>query len=111
MFKDIISRYGFIKIQEETDFSSWFGFSMIIDSKYKLKRNDLIKIFIEKKIDVRPIVSGNFTKNEAIKFFNYCIHGDLKNSNLLHDNGFFIGNHQYSLDKEFQLLEDVLSKC
>jgi len=111
VFKDIISRYGFIKIQEETDFSSWFGFSMIIDSKYKLKRNDLIKIFIEKKIDVRPIVSGNFTKNEAIKFFNYCIHGDLKNSNLLHDNGFFIGNHQYSLDKEFQLLEDVLSKC
>ena len=111
LFKDILQKYPFIRIQQENDFSSWFGFSMIIDESYKLNRNDFINKFIENKIHVRPIVSGNFTKNEVIKFFNYSIHENLKNSNLLHENGFFIGNHHYNLYKEFQLLEDVLSKC
>jgi len=34
------------------------------------------------QIDVRPIVGGNFAKNEVIKYFDYEIHNNLKNSNV-----------------------------
>jgi CDP-6-deoxy-D-xylo-4-hexulose-3-dehydrase len=60
-------------------------------------------------INFRPIVTGNFTKNEVMKFFDYEIHQELKNADYLHNNGFFIGNSQVSLEKEIKFLAEVIS--
>ena len=95
-------------IQKDIDNSSWFGFSLIIKPESELKRKDIINKLKENKIDCRPIVTGNFTKNEVMKFFDYEIHQDLKNADYLHENGFFIGNSQVCLKKEIQYLAEVL---
>jgi len=44
-------------------------------------------------ITVRSIVAGNFLRNPVIKYLDYEIVGDVKNSDYIHDNGFFLGNH------------------
>jgi CDP-6-deoxy-D-xylo-4-hexulose-3-dehydrase len=95
-------------IQKDIGNSSWFGFSLIIKSKSKLKRANVVKLLQENNIDCRPIVTGNFTKNEVMKFFDYEIHCKLKNADYLHNNGFFVGNSQVDLKNKIQYLKDIL---
>jgi len=96
-------------IQKEIGASSWFGFSLIIKDK-SIKRKNIINLLTESKIDSRPIVTGNFTKNEVMKFFKYEIHNSLFNADALHYNGFFVGNSHENLDKEIHYLKTVLDR-
>lgn len=96
-------------IQKDIDNSSWFGFSLIIKSSSKLERKDIIKKLKANNIDCRPIVTGNFTRNAVMKYFDYEIHKKLKNADYLHENGFFIGNSQVCLKEQIRHLSDVLA--
>jgi len=91
-------------IQKNIDNSSWFGFSLIIKPSSNLKRKDVINKLQENKIDCRPIITGNFTKNEVMRFFDYEIHQDLVNADYLDKHGFFVGNSQVDLKEELNLL-------
>ena len=108
LFVELFSNHSDFIIQKDIDNSSWFGFSLIIKPTSKLKRKDVIKKLQDNKIDCRPIVTGNFTRNEVMKFFDYEIHDELKNADYLHENGFFIGNSQIALDKEIKFLFKTL---
>ena len=54
--------------------------------------------------EIRPIVTGNFLKNEVVKFFNYKVHDNLKNAEYLDKHGLFIGNQHYSISNAFEAL-------
>ena len=95
-------------IQKEIGESSWFGFSLIIKPESKLKRKDVVKKLTENGVDVRPIVTGDFTKNDVLKWFDYEIHDDLKNANILDGNGFFLGNHQFDIKGKIIALRSLL---
>ena len=97
-------------IQRSIDNSSWFGFSLIIKPGSNLKRKEIISKLQESKIDCRPIVTGNFTRNEVMKYFDYEIHKDLKNADYLHDNGFFVGNSQIDLITNLNYLYKILKR-
>lgn len=97
-------------IQKEIGSSSWFGFSLVIRPNSKLQRKDIIKKLEENNIEYRPIATGDFTQNEVMKYFNYEIHGNLKNAQIIHKNGFFVGNHQVDINQEIDLLKNVLFK-
>ena len=96
-------------IQEEIEKSSWFGFSLIIKPESKRKRSDVINILEKNKVEYRPIVTGNFVKNDVLKYFDYSIHKKLKNADHLHDNGFFVGNSHEDLSKNIKFLKKILS--
>ena len=96
-------------IQKDIDKSSWFGFSLIIKPNSNLKRKEVIRKLQKNNIDCRPIVTGNFTRNEVMKYFDYKIHKELKNSDYLHDNGFFVGNSQADLMDNLNYLYEVIN--
>jgi len=96
-------------IQKEIEKSSWFGFSLIIKPESKRKRSDVINILEKNKIEYRPIVTGNFVKNDVLKYFDYSVHEELKNADHLHDNGFFVGNSHEELSDNIEFLRKVLS--
>ncbi|WP_394747996.1 DegT/DnrJ/EryC1/StrS family aminotransferase [Spongiimicrobium salis] len=81
------------RTQTEVEQSSWFGFAILMEGKNSGRRAELIAQLNAKEIDVRPIVTGNFTRNKAIEYLDYEIHGNLKNADEIHDEGFFVGNH------------------
>jgi len=87
-FKDLTG----IRIQKEIGESSWFGFSIVLEDQLEGKRDQIIKILTDNKVETRPIVAGNFMKNPVIKYINYIDNYDYKNANYIHSNGFFIGN-------------------
>ena len=64
----------------------------------------------ENNIECRPIVTGNFTRNEVMKYFDYEVHEELKNADYLHDNGFFVGNGHSLLESNIRNLYNILSK-
>lgn len=109
LFVELFSNHPDFIIQKDISNSSWFGFSLIIKPTSKLKRVDVVKKLMEAKIDCRPIVTGNFTRNDVMKYFDYEIHGELKNADYLHENGLFVGNHQVRLEDEIRYLAEVLN--
>jgi CDP-6-deoxy-D-xylo-4-hexulose-3-dehydrase len=108
LFVELFSNHPDFIIQKDISNSSWFGFSLIIKPTSNLKRKDIIKLLQNNNIDCRPIVTGNFTRNEVMKYFDYTIHNELKNADYLHENGFFIGNSQVNLEEEIKFLAEVL---
>lgn len=96
-------------IQKDIDNSSWFGFSFIIKPESTLNRLDIVKALEENHIDCRPIVTGDFTKNEVLKYFDCEIFGEMKNAQYLDKKGFFVGNHQIDLTEEIKHLHRVLT--
>lgn len=108
LFCDHFKNHPDFIIQKEIGSSSWFGFSLIIKPESTLKRGEIIKKLEANNIEYRPIVTGDFTQNEVMKYFNYEIFGELKNAKILHENGFFVGNHQVDIGEQINLLEIIL---
>lgn len=97
-------------IQKDIDNSSWFGFSLIIRPESNLDRMEVVNKLKVNHIECRPIVTGDFTKNEVLRYFDYKVSGSLKNAKYLDANGLFVGNHQIPLTKEIDHLYEVLER-
>lgn len=93
-----------IIIQQEIGESSWFGFSLVIRPGSKLARKQLVMKLNELGFECRPIVAGNFAKNEVVKYFDSEVHGTLKNAEHIDQNGLFVGNHHYPILEAFAAL-------
>lgn len=108
-FINILSKYDFVRTQLDLGTSSWFGFSMILDPQI-LKREHFIQELTKNRIESRPIVAGNFTKNPVMNHLNYKICGELTNADFIHQNGIFVGNHHYEITKEIRIIDSILSE-
>lgn len=109
-FLDLMQSFPQFRTQEEIGRSSWFGFSLIVESEQHFHRQKVVEVFRRHEIDVRPIVAGNFAKNEVMRWFDYEIHEKLTNADDIDANGFFIGNHHYDLTEQFATLRIALSE-
>lgn len=108
-FLNLIAEHPYLRPQLEIGESSWFGFSMIIEKNAPFSRKDVADVLVKNGIDVRPIVAGNFAKNEVLSWFDYSIHNSLKNADEADTNGLFIGNHHYPLTGEIDELRIALN--
>jgi CDP-6-deoxy-D-xylo-4-hexulose-3-dehydrase len=110
MFQELFGNNAYFAIQKEIGHSSWFGFSLVIKPGAPFTRRDVIGTLQVNEIECRPIVAGNFAKNEVLRWFDYEIHDSLKNAEWVDKNGFFVGNHHYELKENLVHLRNVLSK-
>lgn len=58
------------------------------------KRQTLINYLEKKKIETRPLMTGNFVEQPVIRLILHFKHGKLPNSKLVMKNSLFFGNHQ-----------------
>jgi len=107
LFQEAMKDHPDLMIQKEIGESSWFGFSLIIRPGSRLTRQSLVAQLTETGFECRPIVAGNFAKNEAMQYFNSEVHDSLKNAEYLDPNGLFIGNHHYPIANNFSVLEKL----
>lgn len=104
IFQQLFINHPWLILQKEVGDSSWFGFSLILKENAPMSRSELIDKLIAAQIEVRPIVGGNFAKNEVMKWFDFSIFGELKNASYIDSHGFFVGNHHFDLSRELGLL-------
>ena len=106
-FQKALSDHPRFLIQKEIGCSSWFGFSLINRPDTDVTRADLINELTGLGFECRPIVCGNFVKNEVISYFDYSIHDILKNAEEVDRNGLFIGNHHYPITDAIEILANM----
>lgn len=104
LLQQALANHPDIIIQQEIGESSWFGFSLVIRPGSKLTRKALVAKLNELGFECRPIVAGNFAKNEVVKYFDSEVHGTLKNAEHIDQNGLFVGNHHYPIPEAFSAL-------
>ena len=79
---------------------SWFGLPLIIKKKTIKSKKRFLKYLNKNNVETRPIISGNFANQPAIKKYNIKYkRNELKNSQEIEDRGFFIGLPTKILDR------------
>jgi CDP-6-deoxy-D-xylo-4-hexulose-3-dehydrase len=96
-----------ILIQREIGQSSWFGFSLVLRPGCGATRTELLQRLRSLGFECRPIVAGNFAKNEVVKYFDSEVHGTLQNADHIDRNGLFIGNHPYPIPDAIEAVLEV----
>jgi CDP-6-deoxy-D-xylo-4-hexulose-3-dehydrase len=76
-----------------------FCYPLTIRKESPFSRKSLLSYLQKKKIETRPIMSGNFIEQPTIEFIPHLKHGKLENSKLAMRNSFFFGNH-HSIGKQ-----------
>jgi CDP-6-deoxy-D-xylo-4-hexulose-3-dehydrase len=76
---------------EKNSDPSWFGFPISLRKNNKFNRNDLIKYLNNNKIGTRLLFSGNLTKQPYMKEVNFKVQGELKNTDFVMENTFWVG--------------------
>jgi CDP-6-deoxy-D-xylo-4-hexulose-3-dehydrase len=108
LFQDTMINHPNLIIQKEIAESSWFGFSLVIRPGSSLTRRVLIEKLNKIGFECRPIVAGNFAKNEVVKYFHSEVHGSLKNADHIDQHGLFIGNHHYPMTEALEVLKNMI---
>lgn len=103
----VLGQHPELMIQQEIGESSWFGFSLVIRPGSSVTRPDLVKKLASLGFECRPIVAGNFAKNEVVKYFDHEIAGELRNAEHIDKNGLFIGNHHYPIPEAIEALHQL----
>lgn len=104
LLQSALANHPDVLIQKELGESSWFGFSLVIRPGRALTRKQLLRRLNDLGFECRPIVAGNFAKNEVVKYFDSEVHGVLKNADHIDQNGLFVGNHHYPIPDAFEAL-------
>ena len=108
-FSSLLKNSRNYKIQSEHGESSWFGFSIILQENLLGARERLINYLTEKDISTRPIVAGNFTLNPVMKHLKFNTLPNLTNSDIIHNEGFFIGNHHFDVSDKLSEIHSLLT--
>lgn len=106
IFQNLFNNIPNVQIQQETGESSWFGFVLILSSHEN--RSLFMELLKKNNIEFRPVIAGNFCRNATIKYYNYSIHENLNNSDIIHDRGIYIGNHSSNISDQLHLVRDLL---
>ncbi len=107
LLQETLSDHPDFMIQKEIGQSSWFGFSLVIHPDSTLQRNELVKKLNDNGFECRPIVAGNFAKNEVVKYFDSEVFGTLCNAEHIDSKGLFVGNHHYSIEDAVRQLKSI----
>ena len=108
-FKSLFTDHPYIQTQEECGQSSWFGFSLIIKKGSNINRKDIVALLKKNKVEVRPIVTGNFLKQPALKYLDYRISGKVLSADYIDKNGIYIGNHPFDIKSKLKKIASLLS--
>jgi CDP-6-deoxy-D-xylo-4-hexulose-3-dehydrase len=94
------NQFSFLKINSNVT-PSLFGFSIFINKKFSKKKKKFLEFLDNEGVETRPIISGNFLNQPAIKLFKL----NKKNQKFpeaqkVENCGFFIGLHSKNITKE-----------
>ena len=70
---------------------SWFGFLITVKKEAGITRNELVDKLTERKIGTRLLFAGDLRKQPYFKDVNYRVVGDLKNTDIIVNDTFWIG--------------------
>ncbi len=107
-----IERFGEmdgVQIQLGTGTSSSFGFSIVLNDNFPVKRKQIIEKLTQNGIETRPIVAGNFLSNPVINRMSVVADENNPVADWVHTSGFFLGNHHFDIREKIDQAYEVIS--
>ena len=89
---------------------SWFGFPITIRDDAGFKRADIVNYLEQNKIATRMLFAGNATKQPAYFKIKKRIVGDLKNTDKIMNDSFFVGVYPGIGIEQLNYMIDILEK-
>lgn len=93
---------------------SWFGFVITVRDNAGFSRDQLVEHLNSHKIETRNLFAGNLLRHPAFMDIKHRVVGDLKNSDIITENTFFIGCYpgmtQAHLDYMVEVFSDFLGQ-
>lgn len=96
-----------LPVATENSEPSWFGFLITVKEDKGVSRNELVQFLNQNKIHTRNLFAGNIIRQPAFEGVEMRIVGDLKNTDYVMNNTFFIGLYPGNGKAE---IEYVISK-
>jgi CDP-6-deoxy-D-xylo-4-hexulose-3-dehydrase len=87
---------------------SWFGFPITIRPESSIDRTSLLRHLDDKKIGTRLLFAGNLLKQPAYRNIEHRVIGDLKNSDLVMTNTFWLGVYPGLTDEMLNYVSEVV---
>lgn len=111
-FEEILSKYPNLVIQREKyGKGSWFAFTMYLKKGNSQERDRLYEVLRQNGIESRMVTGGSFMRHPMAKFFEgISTNGGTPVADMVHDNGVFVGNHDFPLDEQLKRLDEALAK-
>ena len=103
----------FTFINPSKDFEpSWMGLPILVNEKFKGKKSIFIEILDEAGVETRPIISGSFVNQPAVKLYKLNKSNEkFEVAQKVQDLGFLIGLHTHKIsEKKLQLIHDAFFK-
>lgn len=88
----------------------WFCYPLTVKSNAPFTRKEITGFLESRKIETRPIMSGNIVEQPVVQFLDHRISGELNNSRLIMSNAFFFGNHQFIGKAEREFIADSIEE-
>ena len=108
LFQKLFARDERFIIQRENGRSSWFCFTIILNPGLRIDRGKVMAALKKADIGYRIITGGNFLRHDVTRYFDYERVGEIRNADIAHDRGFFVGNHPQDLTPQITKLREVL---
>lgn len=100
-------KYFILPLKTENSDPSWFGFPLLVRNEAPFTRNDIVGYLEGNKISTRMLFGGNLTKQPAYSNIKCRFSDNLKNTDLVMNNLFWIGVYP-GITK--QMIEYILRK-
>lgn len=104
-----------LPIAEDNSDPSWFGFLITVQQDAPFKRNDLVKHLESCKIQTRNLFAGNLLKHPAFANCDgdevkFRIVGDLRNTDFIMNNTFWVGVYPGMTDEMILYMSDSIKQ-
>ena len=87
----------------------WLSFPIIL--KNKINKRSLLKRLYKNGVETRPIISGDFSQQPALKKYNIKKQKLYKNADYIHKYGFYIGLYSEKIsNKDLRNLKNSFIK-
>ena len=111
VFRELFGDDARFQPQVEHGRSSWFGFALTVRGSGRNARRGMLAALRKAGVEVRPVVAGNFLRNDVIARLDHRVVGAMPGADAVHDRGFFLGNHPYDLGKELRVAHRALASA
>lgn len=90
---------------------SWFGFPITLKDNAPVKRVDLLTYLDQNKVGTRLLFAGNLTRQPYMAGRNYRVSGQLRNTDIVMNNTFWIGVQPALTDDMLEYTASQIENC
>jgi len=99
-----------IRLQKETQESSWFSFGCIMTGPLQGRRDEVVTALSKAGVQSRPLASGNWLKQPVLQMQQYDAKGTYEGAEEIESEGFFVGNGVQDIKEGIDAMYDTIVK-